>query len=53
MSRAEQLYAQLQEEILAGDFGASGDIFPTVRTLAKEYGCSFHCAMEVIQKLWD
>ena len=53
MSRAEQLYAQLQEEILAGDFGASGDVFPTVRTLAKEYGCSFHCAIEVIQKLWD
>lgn len=53
MNRAAYLYEQLQAQLLAGDFGVSGDLFPTVRTLSKEYSCSFRCAMEVIQRLWD
>lgn len=53
MKRADALFAQISSAILAGEFGTSGARFLTVRDLAEKYACSFHCALDVIQKLQD
>jgi len=49
--RADRIYHELQAALVAGSFGPSGSFFITVRDLAKRYACSFHCALEVLQKL--
>lgn len=53
MKRADMLFQQIESEILSGSFGRSGDRFVSVRDLAKQYACSLHCALDVVEKLLD
>jgi len=49
--RADSIYQELQNALATGAFGPSGSYFITVRDLARRYACSFHCALEVMQRL--